>query len=150
LHYFLSLFKIGLAVGEVQALLKNAKAAQLDMTYELVRDYEIFRMHSDHYLSRSCCRTMTFETQAYATIDNNNRPWNRRFGKWLSQLVTRDLFAKELVDETNEDDTERQMNILVEIQNEMRKLPKSKDDRAGDKQRPLKNQISKQRPGARS
>ncbi|CAF4891053.1 unnamed protein product [Rotaria sp. Silwood1] len=134
---------IGLAVGEVQALLMKAKSAQLDMTYELVRDYEILRMQFNHRICKPCRPGTIFETQTYKAIDIVKLPCSTRLGKWLSKLFTRELFASELGDEASEDDSERQMNILVEIQNEMRKLPKPKEDKDENKGFRWPNQHSK-------
>ncbi|CAF3917983.1 unnamed protein product [Rotaria sordida] len=134
---------IGLAVGEVQALLIKAKSAQLDMTYELVRDYEILRMQFNHCICNCCRRGTIFETQTYKAIDIIKLPCSTRLGKWLSKLFTHELFASELGDEASEDHTEQQMNILVEIQNEMRKLPKPQEDKNENKGFRGPNQHSK-------
>jgi len=128
LDYFLSRFKIGLAVGEVQALLLSAKSAQLDMIYELVRDYEILRVQFHHRICKCCCLGMIFETQAYETMDIVNLPWYTQFGRWISKLLTRELFDSELADEPIEDESEKNMSILVQIQNEIRKVHKQQKE----------------------
>ncbi len=117
-----SLYKIGLAVGETQGLLKNAKHAQLDMTYELARDYEVVRLQC--YKLILCCRATGSGAEAYKTEDMLKTPWYTKAGNWFSNLLADELFADQLVDEpTDDDDTdEEQMNVLQEIRQEMHKL----------------------------
>lgn len=91
------------------------------MSYELVREYEIIRLQFDYYICKHCRGGIPFQTQAYKTIDVIHPPWYKRFGKWLSKLFTRELFANDLTDELSDDNAERQTNILLEIQREIRK-----------------------------
>ncbi|CAF4962814.1 unnamed protein product [Rotaria sp. Silwood1] len=115
---------IGLAVGEIQGLLKQAKYAQLDMTYELARDYEVLRMQLFKLKDR--CRTIGFQVEPYETRDMLKIPNHTKFGKWFSNLLARELFADELMDEPTDDTTEQQFNILQELQCGMQKIT-SKD-----------------------
>jgi hypothetical protein len=127
-----SLYKIGLAVGETQGLLKNAKHAQLDMTYELVRDYEVLRMQCYKLIYR--CRAIVSGVEPYEFKDMLNIPPYTRFGKWFSNLLTRELFAEELVDEpddneTDDDKDKQQMHVLKKIQTKLKKhFPDDDDD----------------------
>jgi hypothetical protein len=125
-----SFYKIGLAVGESQGLLKHAKYAQLEMTYELVRDYEVLRMQC--YKLIYCCRAIVSGVEPYAFKDMLHIPRYTRFGKWFSKLLTRELFAEELVDEpddeTDDDKDKHQMHILKKIQSRLKKLVPDDDD----------------------
>ncbi|CAF3799464.1 unnamed protein product [Rotaria sp. Silwood1] len=123
---------IGLAVGEIQGLLKQAKYAQLDMTYELARDYEVLRMQLFKLKDR--CRTIGFQVEPYETRDMLKIPNHTKFGKWFSNLLARELFADELMDEPTDDTTEQQFNILQELQCGMQKIT-SKDHDQDEKRK---------------
>ena len=80
---------------------------------------------------------MTFETQAYEAMDTVNLPLRTKFAKWLSKLLSRELFdnelADDLADEPIEDDSEKHTKLLLEIQSEVRKLSKQKTEEQATK-----------------
>src|SRR5690349_3983084 len=74
---------IGLAVGEIPPLMKQAMDHRNQLFFELVADCEIFRYQIARFLSRHHLN----DTIAYSYRDLDPKKWYNQFKRWLLKCI---------------------------------------------------------------
>ena len=103
-----------MAVGEIAPLLQRAKGAQIDLTFELIRDYELLRLQAQLVLRN------IFKISS-SLYDVHDLKRNVRYEKWkkaIKSFFTHTTYIDENIfgsyNET-EDKPQQQLKIIVEI-----------------------------------
>jgi hypothetical protein len=110
----MSISCVGLAVGEIPPLMKQATDHRNQLLFELVADFEIFR----HQIAWFLCRSEKNDAIAYSYRDLNEKKFHKKVRRWLLKCIMRND-----EDDQSEPSTEKQLaqhtTMLQELNNQV-------------------------------
>lgn len=82
----MSVLYVGLAVGDIPPLMKQATDHRNKLFFELVADCEIFR----YQIAWFFCRHKLNDAIAYSYRDLNDKKWYKQLKRWILKCIMRD------------------------------------------------------------
>ncbi|CAF3860521.1 unnamed protein product, partial [Rotaria sp. Silwood1] len=105
---------IGLAVGEIEPLMTEAKNHRLDMLYELAADFEILKFQFLSCFNR-CCTCCFIAPLHYKQNDFTKQwKWWKKFKKQLLESCAREADEDEVEDESEDKEMDKNEQLLHE------------------------------------
>ncbi|CAF1134369.1 unnamed protein product [Adineta steineri] len=131
---------ISLAVGEIVPLMNKARGAQIDMKFELIADYEILRLR----LYLLGCHLRAHRSKLFKVRNMKGSPWREKCYNGIVDFFTHTTYINEdMFESINEaedkTDSAKQMRMLGEIQNELKK----QDEFKKTGKQPTTNKVTK-------
>ncbi|CAF3947948.1 unnamed protein product [Rotaria sp. Silwood1] len=118
---------IGLAVGEIEPLMTEAKNHRLDMLYELAADFEILKFQFLSCFNR-CCTCCFIAPLHYKQNDFTKQwKWWKKFKKQLLESCAREADEDEVEDESEDKEMDKNEQLLHEVRHGLHQLTQTKN-----------------------
>jgi hypothetical protein len=122
-HFHVSprLHRLGLAVGDIEPIINEAREARLDNLYELTKDFEILK-YAVVWIFNRTCKCCFHAPQHYQEHDLTKR-WKefRKFRKQLLMACSREVVKGEDSDGSDDEQDDYTTTVLEELRQGMRK-----------------------------
>lgn len=107
----MSVLFVGLAVGEIPPLMKQATDRRNQLFFELVSNYEIFRYQIYWFLRRHKGN----DAIAYSYRDLNKKKWYKQLKHWILKCIMRNDDDDDQSELSTEEQLAQQTTMLQEL-----------------------------------